>query len=96
MDNKAFYVINLNYQVVKVETHIYSQRRRRDFPLTDVYDLIAAMKQTLPSQLGETSLGQLTLHLNENSESLEPDKSLSDVASGGTAKTALVLKSRME
>jgi hypothetical protein len=41
MENKPFYIKYLDNQPVKVETHIDSQRRRRDFPLTDVGDLIA-------------------------------------------------------
>lgn len=90
--DKLFYVKYLDYQPIKVETHFIGEQNRKR-PLCDVCDLIAAYKTAVAPLLGETSLVQLTLHVNEHSEALEPDQSLSAIASGATAKTALIIKS---
>ena len=44
IENKAVFVQYQNNQPVKVETHIDTQRTRREFPLTDVGDLVAAFQ----------------------------------------------------
>jgi hypothetical protein len=62
MENKQFYIKYLTNQPIKVETHIDTQRKRRDFPLTDVGDLIGAVKQALSSKLGSVDLDELTLY----------------------------------
>ncbi|KAK5669150.1 hypothetical protein QVD99_003560 [Batrachochytrium dendrobatidis] len=63
MENIPFYIQYLHNQPVKVDTHINSERTAlRPFPLDSVADLIAAVKQALPSKLGDIDPDELTLH----------------------------------
>jgi hypothetical protein len=48
MENKKFYIKYLTNQPIKVETHYIGEQDRRR-PLTDVGDLIGAVKQALSS-----------------------------------------------
>ena len=110
MENKAFYIKYLTNQPVKVETHIDTQRALRDFPLTDVGDLISAYRPN--SLLANTPLELLTLHLPEDAArsalseeffasadktntTLDPGCPLSTLGSLGTkSKEPLIIKSR--
>jgi hypothetical protein len=61
---------------VKVNTHINEHGTRREFPLDDVADLIAAYKDSVVPLLDDSSIAYLTLHLPANisrSESGLPD-----------------------
>ena len=64
MENKQYYIKYLINQPVKVETHIDTQRASREFPLTDVADLVAAYRPN--SLLANTPLELLTLHLPDS------------------------------
>ena len=60
---KKFFIKYKEFRPVKIETHIDSGRNKRPCPLEDVGDLVAAVKQALPSKLGAIDLDELTLHL---------------------------------
>ncbi len=66
MENNKFYVKYQNNQPIKVETHIDIKRARREFPLIDVGDLVAAYKTAVAPLLDHSSLAQLTLHSISN------------------------------
>jgi hypothetical protein len=75
MENKQFFIKYLANQPIKVETHIDTQRKRREFPLTDVGDLIGAFQARQGSLLANTDSGLITLHLPEGvaKDSLDQD-----------------------
>jgi hypothetical protein len=57
MENKQFYIKYLPNQPVKIQTHIDPQRAKREFPLIDVGDLVAAFfPNTHPNELAQYSL----------------------------------------
>lgn len=60
--NREFYVKYLQNQSVKIETH-FNGENQRTRPLKDIADLVASIKQALPSKLGAIDLDELTLHL---------------------------------
>jgi len=97
MENKEFYIKYEDNQAVKVSTHIDAQRVRRDFPLEDVADLIAAFQSLPGCPLATVFAGDITLHNvvdRVEKSALEPDSPLSAITTGTTAKTALVIKSK--
>ncbi|KAI8891538.1 hypothetical protein BC833DRAFT_662985, partial [Globomyces pollinis-pini] len=65
MENKAFFIQYLTNKPVKVQTHIDSQRVKREFPLTDVADLIVSYKAAVAPRFDSTPTDELTLHLPE-------------------------------
>jgi len=64
MENKQFYVKYLQNQPVQINTHTnYDKSAYRLLPLENVGDLLAAVKQALPSKLGAIDLDELTLKI---------------------------------
>ena len=59
-----------------------------------VADLIGAYKTAVAPLLDHSSVAQLTLHAAVDSEALDPDVLISSLSTGGTAKTALIIKSK--
>jgi len=91
--NKTFYVKYLNNQAVPVHTNFVDSQTVRLLPLSTVADLIAAFQARPGSLLASVDSGLITLHTSETDETaLEPDQPLSNMASGNTAKTALIIK----
>ncbi|KAJ3356663.1 hypothetical protein HDU83_000525 [Entophlyctis luteolus] len=96
MGNEVLFVKYAGNQPVKIETHyIGGQERRR--PLSDVADVIEAVKQALPHRFRSTPVDELTLHAvvdGVEGSALEPDLLVSDLTTGRTAKLALIIKSQ--
>ncbi|KAJ3193723.1 hypothetical protein HDU82_002721, partial [Entophlyctis luteolus] len=98
MANLVFFVKHANYQPIKIETHYIGEQERRR-PLSDVADMIGAVKQALAPQFDSTPVHKLTLHAvvdGVKGPALEPDYLLPNLTTGVTAKTALVIKSRRD
>ena len=93
-ENRDFYIKYLGNQAVKIQTHIDTQRIRREFPLTDVGYLVVAFQRLSNSPFASAYAGDLTLHTAMDKEALEVDTLLSGLNTGTTAKTALIIKSR--
>ncbi|KAJ3191219.1 hypothetical protein HDU82_003688, partial [Entophlyctis luteolus] len=62
MANEVLFVQYAGNQPVKIETHYIGELERRR-PLSDVADLIRAVKQELSSKLGAIDPDDLTLHM---------------------------------
>ncbi|KAI8894625.1 hypothetical protein BC833DRAFT_651928 [Globomyces pollinis-pini] len=110
MENRAFFIQYLTNKPVKVQSHIDSHGVQREFPLTDVADLIAAFFPNTPPN----ELGQYELHLPEgvsrsaldddyfatvdqNDTTLDPGCLLPALRSHGlNAKQPLIIKSVSE
>ena len=92
--NRECYIKYLEYQPVKVETHIDSQRSKREFPLKDIGDLIGAYRTAATPRFVSTPIDELTLHTSSEAEALEVDMLLSALDTGTTAKTALIIKTK--
>jgi hypothetical protein len=97
MENQTFYIKYLDNQPVKIQTHIDDLRIRREFPLKDVDDLVAAaIAEPARRLLGlPQDHGPLTLHSGMDEEALEVDALLTGINTGTTAKTALIMKSKI-
>ncbi|KAJ3376322.1 hypothetical protein HDU84_000375, partial [Entophlyctis sp. JEL0112] len=92
MDNDVFFVKYEGNQPVKIKTHYNEKGERREWPLSDVADMIGAF---LPG-VSPAGLGQYTLHAVVDSvegSALEPDLLVPDLTAGQTAKSALIIKS---
>ena len=63
MSNQTFYIKYLYNQPVKVESHTDTRKARREYPLTDVSDLVVAFQSRPGSLLANTDSGLITLHL---------------------------------
>ncbi|ORY39291.1 hypothetical protein BCR33DRAFT_654355, partial [Rhizoclosmatium globosum] len=92
--NQKFFVRHQINAPVKITTHCDSNRVGRQYPLEDVADIIAAFfPRALPVELGRCTLYEV---VNGVETALEPDLDLSSLATGRTAKTALVIKSQTD
>ncbi|KAJ3282517.1 hypothetical protein HDU79_009867, partial [Rhizoclosmatium sp. JEL0117] len=92
--NQKFFVRHQINAPVKIATHCDSNRVGRQYPLEDVADIIAAFfPRALPVELGRCTLYEV---VNGVETALEPDLDLSLLATGRTAKTALVIKSQTD
>ena len=95
MENQTFYIKYLDNQPVKIQTHIDDLRIRRELPLKDVGDLVAAFQRLSNSPFASAYAGDLTLHSGMDEEALEVDALLTGINTGTTAKTALIIKSKL-
>ncbi|ORY47648.1 hypothetical protein BCR33DRAFT_75912 [Rhizoclosmatium globosum] len=97
MTNQILFIKYLDNQPVPIETHYTGELERRR-PLSDVYDVIYAVKQALASYFAATPINKLSLHAaidGVESPALESDLLLSDLSVGRTAKTALIIKANL-
>ena len=77
--NKTFYIKYGDSLQVKIDTLIDSSRKRREFPLEDVDDLISAF-QTIPnSPIASAFVGNITLHYTADGEAIKGNKKLSTI-----------------
>ena len=91
--NMTIWIKYLNHNPVKIETHVDHLRIRREFPLTDVADLISAFQQRPGSLLANTDEGLITISTNGSLEPLRPGKLLTEL-SVTTDENPLIIKSR--
>ena len=63
MNNKTFYLKYQDNGPVKVQTHFDALKRKRESPLEDVADLVAAYKVAVAPRLDATPVDSLVLHL---------------------------------
>ncbi|KAJ3076497.1 hypothetical protein HDU99_001340 [Rhizoclosmatium hyalinum] len=97
MTNQVLFVRDFDDQPIKIETHYTGEQERRR-PLSDVADVIYALKQVLAPAFDATPINRLSLHAvvdGVERPALESDLLVSDLSVGRTAKTALIIKANL-
>ncbi len=94
MENTTFYIKYRDFSPVGINTHVFNANT---FQWVQVHfrvtDLIYAFKTATKPLLDKISLVSLNLYKSKlEADALEPDAALSELQSGRTAATALVIK----